>query len=306
MTTGTKSTLFFLLIILGSGLAFSQTRAVIDVHLHTDTGKFLPREYIAGELHEFGPKSREEMIRESLAVMTELNIVRAISSGPDPLVVAEWHEADPARIIPALQVASSRVDMDYLDSIRQLVSSGDIAVLGEIGFQYEGIGVSDSAYGAFFALAEELDIPVAVHLGPGPHDVFDVRPDFRVAKGNPLELETVLQRHPGLRIYVMHAGWPFIENMIAIMHTYKNVYVDTAFINTALPEQELYYVLRRFVGAGLGERVMFGSDPHPGAIMLSIRTAYERIDTADFLSDEEKDNIFFENAFRFLRLTAGE
>ena len=104
----------------------------------------------------------------------------------------------------------------------------------------------------------------------------------------------------------MHAGWPFIANMIAIMHTYKNVYVDTAFINTALPEQELNYVLRRFVGAGLGERIMFGSDPHPGAITLSIRTAYERIATADFLSDAEKDNIFFENATRFFRLTTEE
>ena len=302
MTGGMKSTLVFLLTILCNGLAVSQTRTVIDVHLHTDTGKFLPREMIAGVLHEFEPKSREEMIRETLAVMRQLNIVHAITSGPDPLVVAEWHEADPTRIIPALQIPNARTDRDYLDSVRQLVVSGQIAVLGEIALQYEGIGVSDSAYEAFFSLAEELDIPVAVHLGPGPHDVFDVRPDYRVAKGNPLELETVLQLHPGLRIYVMHAGWPFVESMIAIMHTYKNVYVDTAFINTALPKQELYYVLRRMVGAGLGERIMFGSDPHPGAIALSVQTAYERIESADFLSERDKTNIFFENAIRFFRL----
>lgn len=301
-----KSTLFCLLTLVCSGLAFAQTRSVIDVHFHTDTGKFLPREYIAGELHELEPRTRAEMIRESLAVMNQLNIVRAITSGPDPLIVEEWHDADPTRIIPALQVPNARVNIDYLDSIRQLVASGQIAVLGEIALQYEGIGVSDSAYEVFFSLAEELDIPVAVHLGPGPHDVFDVRPDYRIAKGNPLGLEIVLQRHPGLRIYVMHAGWPFVENMIAIMHTYKNVYVDTAFINSALPKQELYYVLRRMVGAGLGERIMFGSDPHPGAITLSVRTAYDRIEAADFLSDEEKDNIFFENAFRFFQLTTEE
>lgn len=297
-----KSTLFCLSLLVCSGLAFAQTRPVIDVHFHTDTGKFLPREYIAGELRELVAKTREEMIRESLAVMNRLNIVYAITSGPDPLVVEEWHAADPTRIIPALQVPNAKVDMEDLNSIRHLVSSGHIAVLGEIALQYEGIGVSDSAYEAFFSLAEELDIPVAVHLGPGPHDVFDVRPDYRVAKGNPLELETVLQLHPGLRIYVMHAGWPFVESMIAIMHTYKNVYVDTAFINTALPKQELYYVLRRMVGAGLGERIMFGSDPHPGAIALSVQTAYERIESADFLSERDKTNIFFENAIRFFRL----
>ena len=298
-----KSTLFFLLTVLCNGLALSQARPVFDVHFHTDTGKFLPREYIAGELHELEPLSRDEMIRESLAVMNQLNIVHAITSGPDPAVVKKWHEVDPGRFIPALQVPSANHDQDYLDAIRELITDGDIAVLGEIALQYEGIGASHAAYEAFFSIAEDLDVPVAVHLGPGPHDVFDVRPDYRVADGDPLELEVVLHRHPGLRIYVMHAGWPFIENMIAIMHTYKNVYVDTAFINTALPEQELYYVLRRFVGAGLGARIMFGSDPHPGAIALSIRTAYERIDAAEFLSDEQKEDIFFENASRFFRMT---
>ena len=298
-----KSTLFFLLTVLCNGLALSQARPVFDVHFHTDTGKFLPREYIAGELHELEPLSRDEMIRESLAVMNQLNIVHAITSGPDPAVVKKWHEVDPGRFIPALQVPSANHDQDYLDAIRELITDCDIAVLGEIALQYEGIGASHAAYEAFFSIAEDLDVPVAVHLGPGPHDVFDVRPDYRVADGDPLELEVVLHRHPGLRIYVMHAGWPFIENMIAIMHTYKNVYVDTAFINTALPEQELYYVLRRFVGAGLGARIMFGSDPHPGAIALSIRTAYERIDAAEFLSDEQKEDIFFENASRFFRMT---
>ena len=298
-----KSTLFFLLTVLCNGLALSQARPVFDVHFHTDTGKFLPREYIAGELHELEPLSRDEMIRESLAVMNQLNIVHAITSGPDPAVVKKWHEVDPGRFIPALQVPSANHDQDYLDAIRELITDGDIAVLGEIALQYEGIGASHAAYEAFFSIAEDLDVPVAVHLGPGPHDVFDVRPDYRAADGDPLELEVVLHRHPGLRIYVMHAGWPFIENMIAIMHTYKNVYVDTAFINTALPEQELYYVLRRFVGAGLGARIMFGSDPHPGAIALSIRTAYERIDAAEFLSDEQKEDIFFENASRFFRMT---
>ncbi len=303
MNAAMKSTLFFLLTVLCNGLALSQARPVFDVHFHTDTGKFLPREYIAGELHELEPLSRDEMIRESLAVMNQLNIVHAITSGPDPAVVKKWHEVDPGRFIPALQVPSANHDQDYLDAIRELITDGDIAVLGEIALQYEGIGASHAAYEAFFSIAEDLDVPVAVHLGPGPHDVFDVRPDYRAADGDPLELEVVLHRHPGLRIYVMHAGWPFIENMIAIMHTYKNVYVDTAFINTALPEQELYYVLRRFVGAGLGARIMFGSDPHPGAIALSIRTAYERIDAAEFLSDEQKEDIFFENASRFFRMT---
>jgi len=292
-------------IFLCSSSAFAQSRPIIDVHFHTDTGKFLPREVIAGELRELKPRTRDEMIQESLAVMNNLNIVYAITSGPDPTIVQEWRDADPIRIIPALQVANARLDKAYLDSIRKLVAAGKIAVLGEVALQYEGFDVSHPAYDAYFSLAEELDIPIAVHLGPGPYDVFDVRPDYRVGIGDPLKLEGVLQRHPGLRLYVMHAGWPLIENMIAVMHTYRNVYVDTAFVNTAVPQDELHYVLRRLVGAGLGRRVMFGTDPHPGAITLSIRTALERIEAAAFLSEEQKNDIFFANAARFLRLSEG-
>lgn len=295
-----------LLIMLAAGFAVAQEQPVIDVHVHTDTGKFLPREIIAGELRELTPVGRQEMIRESLAVMDALNIVHAITSGPDPSVVAEWRAADPQRIVPALQIPNARLDRAYLDGIRQLVADGAIDVLGEIALQYEGIDVDHAVYAAYFTLADELDLPIAVHLGPGPHDVFDVRPSYRVAAGDPLRLESVLQRFPGLRIYIMHAGWPFIESMMAIMHTYRNVYVDTAFINTALPVAELHHVLRRFVSAGLGRRIMFGTDPHPGAIELSMRTAYDRIDAAEFLSEEQKHDIFFANAARFFRIEQGE
>ena len=289
-----------------SGWAAAQGRPVIDVHFHTDTGKFLPREVIAGELRELEPRTRSEMIRESLAAMRQFNIVHAITSGPDPAVVKEWRDADPARIVPAIQVGNARLDKTYLGMIRQLIVSESIAVIGEVALQYEGFDVSHPAYDAYFSLADQLGVPIAVHLGPGPHDVFDVRPQFRVASGDPLYLETVLRRHPDMRIYVMHAGWPFIENMIAIMHTYKNVFVDTAFINTALPREELHHVLRRMVGAGLGDRIMFGSDPHPGAITMSIRTAIERIDAADFLNEQQKSDIFYGNAARFFRLSEGE
>ena len=283
----------------------AQERPVIDVHFHTDTGKFLPREIIDGELRTLAPVSREEMIRESLAVMEKLDIRYAITSGPDPAVVEIWRASDPRRIVPALQMPTANVDAAYFDRVRDMVASGKIKVLGEIALQYEGIDVSDPAYAPFFSLADELQRPIAVHLGPGPYDVFDVRPDYRVAAGDPLELESVLRRHPGLRIYVMHAGWPFIENMIAIMHTYRNVYIDTSFINAALPVAELHGVLRRFVDAGLGDRLMFGSDPHPGAISLSIETAYNRIDNAEFLSEEDKDGIFYQNAARFFGLDMG-
>jgi predicted TIM-barrel fold metal-dependent hydrolase len=39
-------------------------------------------------------------------------------------------------------------------------------------------------------------------------------------------LEEVLVRHPKLKIWAMHAGYPMIEHMIALMGANAYVYVD--------------------------------------------------------------------------------
>jgi hypothetical protein len=60
----------------------------------------------------------------------------------------------------------------------------------------------------------------------------------------------------------------------------------------------------RIVEAGFGKRVLFGSDQMvwPETIELAI----ESIESADFLTPEQKRDIFFNNAVRFLRLTEAQ
>jgi hypothetical protein len=117
---------------------------------------------------------------------------------------------------------------------------------------------------------------------------------------NPLLLEEVLLRHPKLRIYVMHAGWPMSDAMIGLLWAHPQVYVDVGVIDWAIERKEFHSYLRRLVEAGFGDRVMFGSDQMewPEAIGAAI----EGIESAAFLSDEQKRAIFYDNAARFLRL----
>ena len=58
--------------------------------------------------------------------------------------------------------------------------------------------------------------------------------------------------------------------------------------------------LRRLVDAGYGKRIMFGSDQMvwPEAIGMAV----DAINAAEFLSAEQKADIFYNNAARFLRL----
>lgn len=180
-----------------------------------------------------------------------------------------------------------------------------IMALGEIGAQYEGIAPNDPRLEAIFALAEELDIPVSIHVGlTKPGGVYDDYPKYRAALGDPMLLEEVLIRHPKLRINVMHAGWPMSDQMVALMWAHPQVYVDTGVINWAVPRKAFHAYLKRLVEAGFGKRIMFGSDQMVWP--ESIGMAIEGIESAPFLTIEQKRDIFYNNAVRFFRLKKQE
>ena len=161
-----------------------------------------------------------------------------------------------------------------------------------------------AAFEPYFALAEELDVPVGIHVGPGPPGAPYLFPRYRARMHSALALEEPLLKHPKLRLYVMHAGWPMIDDMLAVLWAHPQVHVEVGVIVWALPRAEFYRYLQRLVDAGFGGRVMFGSDQMvwPGLIERAIRT----IEEAPFLNEPQKRDILYNNAARFLRLSQAE
>jgi uncharacterized protein len=258
------------------------------------------------------PNTNDELMQQTLAILERYNI-RAVTSGDSGSMdeVNKWHAAAPDRIIPAVEFLRPGHDPQGLSlyrpipELRELVAQGKIAVFAEIAPQYDGMSPADPKLDPYFALAEELDIPVGIHMGEGPPGGPNVEgySKYRVRMGNPLLLEDVLIRHPKLRIYVMHFGSPFVDDMIALLYSYPQVYVDVAQNDWGFPRKHFYAQLRRLVDAGFGKRILFGSDQMiwPQTIGLAIET----IESADFLSAEQKRDIFYNNAVRFLRLEQG-
>jgi len=247
------------------------------------------------------PTSDREIRDLSLAILKRRNIV-AVASG-DADKVADWHRAAPDRIIRGLHLGDGK--LPTIAELRALHAAGDLQVMGELTFQYAGIAADDPVIEPYYALAEELDIPVAVHMGPGPPGVsYFASPGYRMRLSNPLALEEVLMRHPKLRLYVMHAGWPNADAMSALMYAHPQVYVDTGIIDYAFPRPEFHAYLKRLVEAGFGKRIMFGSDQMVWP--TAIERAIEGIETAAFLTPAQKRDIFYENAARFLRLHPAE
>ena len=125
-------------------------------------------------------------------------------------------------------------------------------------------------------------------------------PKFRGSMGNPLLLEELLARHPKLRLWIMHAGYPMIDNLLTLLQTNSHVYVDVAGLIWSYPIEEVNRYIERIVKAGFEDRVMFGTDEliWPGLMAVSIGV----IQNADYLTPEQKRDILYNNAARFLRL----
>jgi predicted TIM-barrel fold metal-dependent hydrolase len=193
-----------------------------------------------------------------------------------------------------------------INVLRKAFEARRLSVLGEVTAQYAGLTLSDPKYEAYLALAEELDIPVALHTGLGPPgESFDpCCRGFRASLGNPGQIEEALNRHPKLRVNLMHAGWPYLQDTIAVLKMYPQVYADLGALGWGLPRAEFYSYLAALMRAGMGKRVMFGSDHMywPDLIGKSV----EAIDSASFLTPAERHDIFYGNAARFLKLEDSE
>ncbi len=248
------------------------------------------------------PAPKGEYIKDVTDEMKRLNVTAVVFG--DPASVKKWEDAAPGRVIPGTSFTKGGMGVAGrvpLDELRQDFTTGGFKVMGEIGLQYEGLSPSDPSVDKYFALAEELDIPVAIHMGTGGSGRAEITmPHFRGSMGDPLLLEEMLARHPRLRVQVMHAGYPMIDNMLTLLQANSHVYVDIAGLIWSYPLEEVNRYIKRLVEAGFEDRVMFGTDQAlwPRLMEYSISI----VQNAGYLTPQEKRDILYNNAARFLRL----
>lgn len=266
---------------------------------------FFDEVYLAGKACDdpvWSPETDGEVMRQTIEIMERRNVYGILSDTPEN--VAAWQAAAPGRFIPGLHFMLSEQEDITPDSLRRLITTGAVKVFGEIANWYDGVAPDDARMEPYWAVADELDVPVAVHVGPGRPGESHAGYGARGSLMSALTLEEILVRYPRLRVYVMHAGYPMLDDLLALLYNHSHVYVDVGSIVYAEPRAAFYRYLQGIVEAGFGNRVMFGSDQMvwPEVIEQSIAV----IEEAPFLSEAQKRDILYNNAARFLRLSEEE
>jgi predicted TIM-barrel fold metal-dependent hydrolase len=251
----------------------------------------------------WSPASDHELMNQTLAIAERHNIL-GVLSGPAARVAA-WAQAKPRRFIRGLTFQVDAKEAPSPAALRAMHARGELQVLGEVTNQYAGILPDDARMEPYWALAEEIDIPVGIHIGTGPPGaIYLGAAGYRARMHSALTIEEVVAKHPKLRVYIMHAGYPMIDDLLAVLYAHPQVHVDIGIIVYNQPRPAFYRYLQAIVDAGFANRIMFGSDQMvwPGVIERAIAV----VDQAPFLSKQQKRDIFYNNAARFLRLSKEE
>lgn len=274
------------------------------MHAHSySANDFGVREPAADYYGKKGSPDAESHRSATFAAFRKWNILKAMVSG-NPESVETWKNADSNRVIRGILMFHPN---DYgMDSIKleQMIRDKKIEVFGEIAPYYSGTTLSDSCWQPYLRICEKYDIPVAVHTGGGdPGGTYSWSPNARLRLGDPYLIEDVLVRYPKLRMYLMHAGgedWP--ERALRLMAYYPQLYTDVAVMLWVEPntQRSITEFFRNAKHAGYLDRVMFGSDQMiwPYAIEKSILF----LNSLNFLTKKDREDIFYNNAAKFLRL----
>jgi len=255
------------------------------------------------------PKNRLA-IQQERAELKEHNVVLAAASGPLDFLEA-WASEDPEGVLlgpvfPCIdgknpvffrhECFADGADFPDIEWLEAQYVSGRFAVMGELYNQYAAIPFDDPRMGPYYEMAERLGIPVAFHTHSAPPlTAQQCCPDFRLSNGNPLLIENVLVKYPGLKAQIMHANPLVYPEVLDLLTQFPKVYVDVSPWPMAYTRKKFHRLLQEYADAGLTGRIMFGSD---GTDYEKTIAAYE---SAEFLSEQQLEGIFCKNAERFLR-----
>ena len=155
-----------------------------------------------------------------LNMLDRLGIVRSVPFGASNDEVAELLRDYPDRFIGLARISGLH-GMSGVRELERRVREQGFHALG-VSALVDAIPASDRRYYPLYAKAVELDIPVRVYSSMSyatdrPYDL-----------GHPRHLDQVAIDFPELTIIGGLGGWPWVNEMVAIVRRHPRLYMDTS------------------------------------------------------------------------------
>ncbi|MEU6265194.1 amidohydrolase family protein [Saccharopolyspora shandongensis] len=243
--------------------------------------------------HSWSDSPQGESLDSYTARMKSAGIVRGVTRAENNEATARVLRECPGQFIGLSYVSP----LDGMRAVRELERS--VREDGLAGFAvsslYNGIPASDRRYYPLYAKCVELDIPVRIYTA------MNYANDRAYDLGHPRHLDPVAVDFPELRIVAGLGGWPWVNEMTALLRRHPNLYCDTA-------AHRPKYLGKP--GSGWAQFLHFGNtlNQHKVMIGLSASLIGERFEV--LIEEYEQlplkphvlDRWFHDNAVEFFRL----
>lgn len=239
----------------------------IDFHVHSSTAEWL--EGSLGPMAEatarfFRTEVRVRTAAEMAAEFEACDVLGVLlawdaetATGMPPLTndrVAEICAAYPEQFVGFASVDPHKDDC--VDELQRAVTELGLRGL-KVHPQVQAFYPDDETFEPMWAKAEELELPVVVHvgmtgLGAGVPGGSGIALDY----GRPTFMDTVAARHPGLTVVMAHFGYPWHLEVLASAQMKSNVWVDLSGWRPRYVPDEV----KREARGRLSDRFVWGSD----------------------------------------------
>jgi len=133
---------------------------------------------------------------------------------------------------------------------KQYVSNESVTEVGYVKLQ-------DFIARKVMSICRDLDLPVHIHVGFGlANDV------ITLSNSSPVNLENIAgdREFEGLKIVLIHGGYPYVREAGSLVRMRENVFIDFSWLPVLIPPSEFSFILREWIAWKLEDKLLFGTD----------------------------------------------
>jgi predicted TIM-barrel fold metal-dependent hydrolase len=284
---------------------------IIDVHCYPNTKEWIAcqQPYVDALAKYWNrpwtAKSEDEVVKEFSdagvqAILVALDLETTVGTPPcSNDFVSAMQKRHPDRIIQAWASVDPFKGAAAIGEAKRAI--GD---LGMLGFHFHPIighyAVNDRALYPLFEVINSLKVPVMIDVGTtGMGAGMPGGMGAKLRHAHPSAIDELAADFPNLIIIAAHPGWPWVDEMTAVVLHKGNVFWElSGWAPKYFPAQ-----LKADIRSRLKDKILFGSD-YPSIPFERLLREWDELG----YSDEVKERVFHLNAERVLsvpRILAG-